>query len=175
MGSPVQGRFRLTHANRMGLWVANATSAHRRSYRHPASRSTACRMGVLEKEMTVQVRVSPRRRLGTFRLGETVAHNIPSGFWSVWQPDISLLPTGFADVWNGEDGTYRACDRIFFAYKRQWRGRRLGPCERCPSERLVAGRLNCRSPRRLAERECMDRHRGDPSRALGEPSRSISA
>jgi len=64
----------------------------------------------------MQVALTPRRRLGTFRLGETVAHQIPTGFWYVWQPDINLLDDEFLQIWNGEGGTYAACDRIYFAY-----------------------------------------------------------
>jgi hypothetical protein len=66
--------------------------------------------------MEVQVRLSSRRRLGTFRLGETVAHSTPTGFWSVWQPDVSLLLSEFQEIWEGEGGTFRACDRVYFAY-----------------------------------------------------------
>ena len=33
----------------------------------------------------MQVAMGPRRRLATFRLGETVAHQTPSGMWYVWQ------------------------------------------------------------------------------------------
>jgi len=64
----------------------------------------------------MQVQFSPRRRLGTFRLGETVAHNIPIGFWSLWQPSVSLLESEFQQIWDGEGGTFRACDRILFAF-----------------------------------------------------------
>lgn len=62
----------------------------------------------------MQVRLNPRRRLGTFRLGETVAHNIPTGFWHVWQPDVNLLHDEFQQIWDGEGDTFQACDRIFF-------------------------------------------------------------
>jgi len=64
----------------------------------------------------MQVALSPRRRLGTFRLGETVAHQVPTGFWYVWQPDIDLLDDEFLQIWNGEGGTFAACDRIYFAF-----------------------------------------------------------
>jgi len=59
----------------------------------------------------MQVALSPR-----IRLGETVAHQIPTGFWYVWQPDIDSLDDEFLQVWNGEGGTFAACDRIYFAY-----------------------------------------------------------
>ena len=62
----------------------------------------------------MQVRLSPRRRLGTFRLGETVAHNIPTGLLFMGQPGSGT--TDFAnqlsEIWNGEGGSYKACDRV---------------------------------------------------------------
>ena len=60
----------------------------------------------------LQARLSPRRRLGTFRLGEEVAHNTPSGFWGFWQPTATLLAGEFDDIRDGEGGTYQACDRL---------------------------------------------------------------
>ena len=39
--------------------------------------------------MAQQARLSPRRRLGTFRLGEDVAHNTPSGFWGFNESNVN--------------------------------------------------------------------------------------
>jgi len=34
----------------------------------------------------------------------------------VWQPDVSLLESEFQQIWDGEGGTFRVCDRIFFVW-----------------------------------------------------------
>ena len=56
--------------------------------------------------------MSKRRRLGTFRLGEEVAHNTPSGFWGFLEEDVNALKGQFDDIRDGEGGTYQACDRL---------------------------------------------------------------
>ena len=62
--------------------------------------------------MAQQARLSPRRRLGNFRLGEEVAHNTPSGFWGFKQEEASGLVGQFTNIRDGEGGTYQACDRL---------------------------------------------------------------
>lgn len=73
----------------------------------------------------MQVRLSPRRRLGTYRLGETVAHNTPVGFWSMAQLELNDLSADLVSMWNGEtSGTsYRAADRVIpFLHAGTWWG-----------------------------------------------------
>jgi hypothetical protein len=62
--------------------------------------------------MTQYARLSPRRRLGTFRLGEQVAHNTPSGFSGLDEDNVGALKAQFEKIRNGEGGTYQASDRL---------------------------------------------------------------
>ncbi|MBT3269226.1 hypothetical protein HN371_18925 [Candidatus Poribacteria bacterium] len=65
----------------------------------------------------MQVALSPRRRLGSFRLGETIAHQIRTGFWNMWQTDITEFPTEFGAIWDGVGGgDFAACDSVYFAF-----------------------------------------------------------
>ena len=56
--------------------------------------------------MALHARLSPRRRLGTFRLGEEVAHNTPSGFWDSYVSNVSALKAEFDDIRDEEGGTF---------------------------------------------------------------------
>ena len=64
----------------------------------------------------MKVTLSPRRRLGTFRLGEETAHQIQSGFWNIYEPSVGSLQGEFAKIWDGAGGDFAACDRLFFAF-----------------------------------------------------------
>lgn len=100
----------------------------------------------------MQVQFSPRRRLGTFRIGETVAHNIPVGVWSVNQIDVSLLDDEWLSIWDGgTDGVppspFKARDRVLrafflvlsllavasfaFAQDAQWKPIQIPDCPNC--------------------------------------------
>ena len=63
----------------------------------------------------MKAQLSKRRRLGTFRLGETVSHNIPTGFWSLRLDDLDdAFGDSLADnldmIWTGAGGSFKAAD-----------------------------------------------------------------